>query len=80
MPNNTLYLVMDIYSRKMIGWQVHDCESSAYAANLIEDVVRREKIDKKQLVIHPDNRSSMRGATLRAKMMAMSALAVGHFY
>jgi transposase InsO family protein len=64
-----LYLVMDIYSRKIVGWQVHDCESSAHAADLIEDIVYREKIDKNQLVIHSDNGSPMKGATLRAKMI-----------
>jgi putative transposase len=64
-----LYLVMDIYSRKIVGWQVHDCESSAHAADLIEDIVHREKIDKNQLVIHSDNGGPMKGATLRAKMI-----------
>lgn len=64
-----LYLVMDIYSRKIVGWQVHDCESSAHAADLIEDIVHREKIDKNQLVVHSDNGSPMKGATLRAKMI-----------
>ncbi len=64
-----LYLVIDIYSRKIVGWQVHDCESSAHAADLIEDIARREKIDKNQLVIHSDNGSPMKGATLRAKMI-----------
>jgi transposase InsO family protein len=67
-----LYLVMDIYSRKIVGWQVHDCESSAHAAELIEDIVHREKIDKHQLVIHSDNGSPMKGATLRAKMIDLA--------
>jgi transposase InsO family protein len=64
-----LYMVMDIYSRKIVGWQVHDCESSAHAADLIEDIAYREKIDKNQLVVHSDNGSPMKGATLRAKMI-----------
>ena len=64
-----LYMVMDIYSRKIVGWQVHDCESSSHAADLIEDIAHREKIDKNQLVIHSDNGSPMKGATLRAKMI-----------
>jgi transposase InsO family protein len=64
-----LYMVMDIYSRKIVGWQVHDCESSSYAADLIEDIARREKINRHQLVIHSDNGSPMKGATLRAKLI-----------
>ena len=70
-----LYMVMDIYSRKIVGWQVHDCESSAHAADLIEDIVRRENIDKNQLVIHSDNGSPMKGATLRAKMIDLEITA-----
>lgn len=64
-----LYMVLDIYSRKIVGYQVYDCESSAYAADLIEDISRREKINKNQLVLHSDNGSPMKGATLRAKLM-----------
>ena len=70
-----MYLVMDIYSRKIVGWQVHDGESSGHAADLIEDIVRREKIDKKQLVIHSDNGGPMKGATLRAKMIELDIAA-----
>ena len=67
-----LYMVMDIYSRKIVGWQVHDCESGAHAADLIEDIVHREKVDKNQLVIHSDNGGPMKGATLRAKMIDLA--------
>ncbi len=68
-----LYMVMDIYSRKIVGWKVRDCESSAHAADLIEDIAYREKIDKNQLVIHSDNGSPMKGATLRAKMIDLKS-------
>lgn len=70
-----LYMVMDIYSRKIVGWQVHDCESSAHASDLIEDIAHREKIGKNQLVIHSDNGSPMKGATLRAKMIDLEITA-----
>lgn len=63
-----LYLFMDIYSRKIVGWQVYDCESSAHAADLVKDIAIRENIDKNQLVIHSDNGSPMKGATLRARL------------
>jgi putative transposase len=64
-----LYLFMDIYSRKIVGWQVYDCESSSYAADLVEYIAICENIDKNQLVIHSDNGSPMKGATLRAKLI-----------
>jgi len=63
-----LYLFMDLYSRKIVGWQVHDCESSSYAAELVQDIVNRENITKDSLVIHSDNGSPMKGSTLRAKL------------
>ena len=62
-----LYLVMDIYSRKIVGWQVHDCESSAHAADLIEDIVHREKIDKTLLVIHSDNGGADERSDIKSK-------------
>lgn len=66
-----LYMVMDIFSRKIVGWQVHDCESSEHAADLMEDICHREKIEKRKLHIHSDNGAPMKGATLRAKMLDM---------
>jgi hypothetical protein len=51
-----------------------DCESSVHAADLIEDIAHREKINKNQLVIHSDNGSPMKGATLRAKMIVLKSV------
>jgi hypothetical protein len=34
-----LYMVMDIYSRKIVGWQVHDCESSSHAHRTVDPVL-----------------------------------------
>ena len=66
-----LYLVVDIFSRKIVGWQVHDCESSEYAANLMEDICYREGVAKNQVVIHSDNGSPMKGATLLATLQQL---------
>lgn len=63
-----LYMVMDIYSRKIVGWQVHETESSELAAELMQDICLHEKIKPDQLTVHSDNGSPMKGATLRAKM------------
>lgn len=63
-----LYLVLDIFSRKIVGWQVHDVENSVYAADLMQDICNRELIKPDQLVLHSDNGGPMKGATLRAKV------------
>ena len=59
-----LYLFLDIFSRKIVGWQVYHQESSELAADLLQDVCRREGIARHQLVLHSDNGSPMKGATL----------------
>lgn len=59
-----LYRVMDIYSRKIVGWQVYDAESSALAADLMTDICRREGILRDQVTLHSDNGGPMKGATM----------------
>jgi transposase InsO family protein len=39
-----LYLFMDIYSRKIVGWQVYEDESSEWAADILRDITQREAI------------------------------------
>jgi len=61
-----LYLFMDVFSRKIVGWQIHDRESSQLAAEIVRDIARQEGYDKNQVNIHSDNGSPMKGATLLA--------------
>lgn len=69
-----LYLMMDIFSRKIVGWQIHHNESTAYAADLIKDICLREKIDKDQVVLHSDNGSPMKGATMLATLQELGIM------
>ena len=59
-----LYMVMDRYSRKIVGWQVYGKESSACAADLMTDLCHRERIEPDQVTLHSDNGGAMRGAAL----------------
>lgn len=59
-----LYMIVDIYSRKIVGWSVHESESSEHASHLIEQACRDERITRDQLVLHSDNGSSMKGVTM----------------
>lgn len=63
-----LYLVMDIYSRKVVGWQVYEEESSALAADLMTDICHREGVKRHCVTLHSDNGSPMKGATLLATL------------
>jgi len=69
-----LYLVMDIYSRKIVGWQVYEEESSALAADLMTDICRREGIERHQVTLHSDNGSPMKGATMLATLQQLGVI------
>ena len=69
-----LYVVMDIYSRKIVGWQVYDRESSARAADLMTDICCRERIKPHQVTLHSDNGSPMKGATLLATLQKLGVV------
>jgi transposase InsO family protein len=38
-----LYLIVDLYSRKIVGWEVYECESAGYAAEVVRRAVRAER-------------------------------------
>ena len=66
-----LYLFMDIFSRKIVGWQIHDAESSDLAGEVMRDICAREAIVPNQVVLHSDNGSPMKGATMLATLQAL---------
>lgn len=69
-----LYLFMDIYSRKIVGWQVYDVESSDLASGVMRDICVRENIAPDQMVLHSDNGSPMKGATMLATLQALGVI------
>ena len=69
-----LYMFMDIFSRKIVGWQVYAEESSSYAADVITDICRRERITKAQVILHSDNGSPMKGATMLATLQQLGVM------
>ena len=63
-----LYVILDIFSRKITGWEVHECESGDYAAALVHKAVLKELCVNQPLVLHADNGAIQKGSTLRAKL------------
>ena len=57
-----LYLIMDIFSRKIVGYEVYETQSAEYASNVAELAHKTENINGK-VVLHSDNGSPMKGAT-----------------
>lgn len=66
-----LYLFMDIFSRKIVGWQIYDAESSDLASEVMRDICQRENIAPDQVVLHSDNGSPMKGSTMLATLQAL---------
>lgn len=63
-----LYLVIDVWSRRIVGWRVHDQESADLAAEMIRHVCEHEGVDPDGLVLHSDNGKPMRGSTMVATL------------
>jgi len=63
-----LYLIEDIYSRKIVGWEVHAVENGELAAELIQRTVIAEHCFRSPLVLHSDNGSPMKSCTFQAKL------------
>lgn len=64
-----LYLIEDIYSRKIVGWEVHESETGESAAELVQRTVIAEQSFRKPLVLHSDNGSPMKSYTLQSKLV-----------
>ncbi|MBO0603621.1 transposase [Sporosarcina sp. E16_3] len=60
-----LYLIIDLFSRKIVGWEVWETEDAAHAEELIKKTIVREKIHGSPLVLHSDNGSPMKAATFQ---------------
>ncbi len=60
-----LYVILDIFSRYVVGWMIADHESAALAKQLIDQSVLRHGVPPGQLTLHAD-----RGASMRSKPVA----------
>lgn len=63
-----LYLMMDVWSRRIVGWTIADKESSEIASALVKQACRDQGADPQGLVLHSDNGIPMRGSTMLATL------------
>jgi transposase InsO family protein len=70
-----LYMVMDVWSRKVVGFEVHEEENDEISAALLARAVRREGVARDKLTLHADNGGPMKGATMLAKLEALGVAA-----
>jgi transposase InsO family protein len=69
-----LYFVMDIYSRKIVGYTVQSEQSADHASTLIDAVCKAEGIVRNQLTLHSDNGGPMKGATMLATLQRLGVM------
>jgi len=61
-----LYVILDIFSRQVVGWMVADCEASSLAKKLIRESCDKHRIAEDQLTLHAD-----RGSSMKSKAVAL---------
>lgn len=66
-----LYAVIDLFSRKLVAWEVHAAENGDLAAALIERARWREHLAGRPLILHADNGAAQRSFTLYAKLQEL---------
>lgn len=69
-----LYLIVDIFSRKIIHYKIHDHEAAHLAARLISEATDIEKVPRDQLILHSDNGGPMKGATMIATLQHLGIM------
>ena len=72
-----LYLVIDVWSRKVVAWDVAEREDPAIAADLVSRACLRERISKRRrqpLILHADNGNPMRASTLESRLEELGVL------
>lgn len=69
-----LYLFLDVFSRKAVGWAVHAEESAEHASSLLTTICRDEGVERGRVRLHSDNGSPMKGATMLVTMQRLGVM------
>lgn len=69
-----LYLIVDVYSRKIVAWTVQDTESAEIASELACEACYLEGVDPGDVVLHADNGAPMKGATMLSTLQRLGVV------
>ena len=70
-----VYLMLDIWSRRIVGFDVLEEESMEHSSKLMNKLCQIEGIEKNQLSLHADNGGPMKGATMLATLEKLGVAA-----
>jgi putative transposase len=66
-----LYVVLDIYSRYVVGWMLADRECQHLAEQLLKQTCRNQQIREGQLCLHADRGASMKSQTVETLLLKL---------
>lgn len=69
-----LYMFLDIFSRKIVGWRVHGIQCADLSSKLLTEICEEQGISKDQLTTHADNGGPMKGATMLITMQKLGVM------
>jgi putative transposase len=72
-----LYVILDIFSRYVVGWMVACQENAALAQRLIRDTVDKQQVHPEQLIIHSDRGPAMKSHKV-AQLLATLGVTKSH--
>lgn len=72
-----LYVILDLFSRYVVGWMIADHENAEHAKRLIRETYAKQNIEEGQVVIHSDRGAPMTSKTL-AQLMADLVITKSH--
>lgn len=69
-----LYLFLDIFSRKIVGFHVYEQEAAEHAATVISKACLAEGVQKGNVTLHSDNGSPMKGSTMLVTLQKLGVI------
>lgn len=70
-----LYLYLDVWSRRIVGWEVHEHQDSELAAKLLQSLCNEHSLETEKVIVHSDNGAPMKGSTMLAMMQSLGITA-----
>jgi transposase InsO family protein len=67
-------MITDIYSRKIVGWEVHAKQNDDLSSNLVKRTCLLEGVTGEDIVLHSDNGSPMKGATMLVTLQHLGVI------
>ncbi len=69
-----LYLIVDVWSRKVVGWEIAEEQSMEISAALIQRTCEAENVPRRTLALHADNGGPMKGATMLVALQRLGVM------